>query len=73
MRHAGNLVHPRIAQVADLAVVGQDLLDQVDLARIDHDDLGAMFVPITRCHMMGWAMQGFEPMKTSTSDSSKSA
>ena len=28
---------------------------------------------ITRCHMIGWAMQGLAPMKTRTSLSSKSA
>nr|GEU28044.1 chaperone protein DnaJ A6, chloroplastic [Tanacetum cinerariifolium] len=32
-RHAGDGVHPRIGQVADFAVVGHDLFQQVDLAQ----------------------------------------
>ena len=42
-------------------------------ARIDHDDFGLAPVRITRCHMIGCAMQGFAPMKISASLSSKSA
>jgi len=46
---------------------------RLGLARVDDDDFRLAAVAEHALHIIGWAMQGLEPMNTSTSDSSKSA